>query len=108
MDSDERDIFNFLQTWGSEYVGVKEICRRAGTKKRFHEDADWARPVLQKMLENGILERDEAGRYRVKPKDRKHRGGRWVSPDIANILKENGLETDHHSVPIPIEDPEPT
>ena len=48
MDSDERDIFHYLQTWGANFVSAKEICRRAGSKKRYNEDNDWARgPLMQ-------------------------------------------------------------
>jgi len=91
MDSDERDIFQYLKTWGKEYVGVKEICRRAGSKKRYHDDPNWAIPMLVTMAERGILERDAAGRYRVKPKDKAKHGGRWISPEIEEILKKKGV-----------------
>ena len=91
MDSDERDIFQYLKTWGKEFVGVKEVCRRAGAKKRYHEDPDWAVPMLVIMAERGILERDAAGRYRVKPKPKTKAGGRWISPEIEEILKKKGV-----------------
>jgi len=100
MDSDERDIFNYLKTWGEEYVGVKEICRRAATKRRYHEDPEWAKPILLTMAERSILERDILGRYRVKPKAKHNRGGRWISPDLEKILKEKGVEVDSNSTQI--------
>lgn len=91
MDSDEREIFNFLKTWGSEYVNASEVSRRAGSKKRYHEDRDWAKVVLMRMQDRGIVESDTNGRYRVKPvKKDKHK--RWVSPEIAKILGEGGVE----------------
>jgi len=96
MDSDEREIFNYLKTWGKEFVNVREICRRAGGRRRFAEDPDWAKPVVLLMHERGILERDNVGRYRVKPKE-KHKGGhgaRWVSPEIAKMLKEKGIQVE--------------
>ena len=58
MDADERDIFQFLKTRGTDFVGAMEIARRAGNKKRFYEDPDWAKVVLMRMGERGILERD--------------------------------------------------
>ena len=100
MDADERDIFNYLKTWGAEFVGVREICRRAGSKKRYHEDPEWAKPVLQLMAERSILERDILGRYRVKPKPKHGRGGRWIAPDIEKLLKENGVEVESNSTEI--------
>jgi hypothetical protein len=91
MDADERDIFQYLKTWGKEYVGVKEICRRAGSKKRYHADPNWAIPLLVIMTERGELERDAAGRFRVKPKSKTKHGGRWISPEIEEILKSKGV-----------------
>lgn len=90
MDSDEREIFSFLKTTGKDFVAAREICRRAAGKKRFHDNADWAKPILQSMAERNILETDGTGRYRIKPK-KKHGGGRWMSPDIEKLLKEKGI-----------------
>jgi len=97
MDSDEREIFHFLKTWGNEYVGATEICRRASTKKRFHTTPDWAKPVLQRMAERGILDSDALGRYRIKPAPKKGHKGRWISPEIQKILKDSGVEVDSNS-----------
>ena len=94
MDSDEREIYQFLESWGTEYVGVKEIARRATTKKRFYEEPDWAKVVLMRMLEHGLLERDGQGRYRIKPVSNKEKNKRWVAPDIDKILQDCGVETD--------------
>ncbi len=97
MDSDERDIFQYLKTWGKEFVGVKEICRRAGSKKRYHDDPNWAIPMLVIMTERGELERDAAGRYRVKPKPKTKAGGRWISPEIEEILKKKGVAVESNT-----------
>lgn len=93
MDSDEREIFNFLKTTGKDFVNAKEICRRAAGKARFQEDPEWAKPILQTMLERGILESDGGARYRIKPKP-KRSGSRWMSPDIAKLLKDKGLKVE--------------
>ena len=94
MDCDEREIFHFLKTWGSEFVGAVEIARRAGIKKRFYDEPDWAKPVLMRMADRGILESDSSGRYRIKPISRKDKQKRWVAPDIAKILQESGVEVE--------------
>jgi hypothetical protein len=94
MDGDERDIFQFLKTRGTEFVGAMEIARRAGNKKKFYEDPDWAKTVLMQMQERGILEHDAAGRYRIKPVSRKDKNKHWVAPDIAKILHESGVEVE--------------
>jgi hypothetical protein len=94
MSSDEREIFHYLQTWGVEFVSAKEVSRRAGSKKRYHEDPDWAKPLLMALAERGVLESDSMGRYRVKPERKKGHKQRWVSPEIEKLLKENGVEVD--------------
>jgi hypothetical protein len=91
MDTEEREIFQFLKTFGEEYVSAKEIARRAGGKKKFHTNPEWAKPVLERMRERGVLESDIQSRYRVKPVAKKGRDKRWVSPDIAKILQESGV-----------------
>lgn len=92
MDMDEREIFLFLKTYGVDFVAAREICRRASGRKRYHEDHEWAKPILIRMAERGILESNSEGQYRVKPTKKKT--GRWVSPDIAKILQENGVEVE--------------
>jgi hypothetical protein len=94
MDGDERDIFQFLKTRGTEFVNAMEVCRRAGNKRRFYQDPDWAKPILLRMQERGILDSDISGRYRIKPVSRKDKHKRWVAPDIAKILQESGVETE--------------
>jgi hypothetical protein len=92
MDSDERDIFQFLKAWGTGFTNAKEVARRASSKRRFHEDPEWAKTILMRMAERGILESDPQGRFRIKPVPKKSHGKQWVSPDIAKILKESGVE----------------
>jgi hypothetical protein len=93
MDADEREIFDYLKTFGEEWVNAKEVCRRAGGKKRFNEDNSWAKPILHRMKERHILEGDQLGRYRIKPVKKGHKG-KWVSPDIEKILRESGVQVD--------------
>jgi hypothetical protein len=94
MDTDERDIFQFLKTWGADFTNSKEIARRASSKKKFYDDPDWAKPILMRMEERGILDSDTQGRYRIKPVPKKKQSKQWVSPDIAKILKESGVEVE--------------
>jgi hypothetical protein len=91
MDTDEHEIFRFLKTWGTDFTNAKEVCRRAGTKQRFYQDPDWAKPILARMEERGILEKDMQGRYRIKPVSKKKWGKQWISPNVADILKDSGV-----------------
>jgi hypothetical protein len=93
MDADEREIYYYLKSWKKEFISSREVCRRAGGKKRFRQDEEWAKPVLLRMVEKGILENDTGGHYRLKPMDKQvQKSKRWVSPQIARILKESGKD----------------
>ena len=55
MDSEEREIFDFLKTWGSDFVSYKEIARRAGGKKKYYENPDWAKPNPERSARSSTL-----------------------------------------------------
>jgi hypothetical protein len=91
MDSDEREVFFFLRSQSDQSFSAGSICRHAGGKRRFRDAPDWARPVILRMVERGILEVDATGNYRLKPLPKARSAAkRWVSPHIAAILKESG------------------
>ena len=93
MDSDEREIYYYLKSWKLEFISARDICRRAGGKKRFRSDEEWAKPILVRMMEKGIIETNTSGQYRLKPIDKNNRKNkRWVSPQIARLLKESGKD----------------
>ena len=94
MDSEEHEIFQFLKTWGGDFVSYKEIARRAGGRKKYHQNPEWARPLLMRMKERNVLEGDAMGRFRIKPVSSKDKHKRWVSPDIAKILEEKGMKVE--------------
>jgi hypothetical protein len=92
MDADEREIYQFLKSWGSQFIASREICRRAGGKQRSHQEPEWAKPVLLRMVEHGILESNATGHFRIKRFPRNNKNKQWVSPDIAKILEEKGVK----------------
>ncbi len=93
MDADEREIYYYLKPWRNEFISSHEICRRAGGKRRFRHDQEWAKPILVRMAERGILETDASGHYRLKPAEKKGRRSKhWVSPQIARVLRESGRD----------------
>ena len=95
MDADERDIFQFLKSWGSNYLAAREICRRAGGRQRFNEEPDWAKPILLRMEGRGVLESNATGQFRIKPVRKiKEKSEGSVSSEVAKLLKESGAETE--------------
>ena len=107
MDADERAIFDYLKTFGEDWVSAKEICRRAGGKKRFAEDNNWAKPVLRRLQEHNLIEGDALGRYRLKPARKHGPKETWTAPDIEKILQEDGVEGDTGSAVAATESDEP-
>lgn len=94
MDSDEKEIHDYLKGFGRQFVSAREICRRAGGKRKWAKNPYWAMPVLTAMVDKNILETDEMAHYRIKPDEKEERKKRWLSPEIAKILKEKGLNDD--------------
>ena len=90
MDADEREIYQFLKSWGGQFVAAREICRRAGGKRRSQEEPEWAKPVLLRMVGRGVLESNATGHFRIKRFSKKNRDKQQVSPDIARISEEGG------------------
>jgi len=95
MDADERDICMYLKTWPGQFVSAREICRRAGGKWRFREDAQWALPVLLRLAEKGTIEEDTNGHYRLPRGEQKVTTQKWVSPHIKNIIAQSGKNFTH-------------
>jgi hypothetical protein len=96
MDADERDIYFHLKAHHAlEFVPEHAICRHSGGKHKYRESLDWAKPALLRMLERGIVEVNSEGAYRLKPFAQGKAGSkRWVSPQIAAILKKSGRSFD--------------
>jgi hypothetical protein len=90
MDSEERDICSFLEAMAGQFVSAREIARRAGGKWRFQEDPNWPVPALLRLMENGIVKSDAAGRYGLGNPTKKAAPQRWISPQIKKILEESG------------------
>jgi len=94
MDADEKEICQYLKGWPGQFVSVAEISRRAGGKGRYRRDPGWAMPFLSRLVEKGILESDSTGHYRLKPRTKKEKLKRWVSPHIQKILEKSGRSFD--------------
>jgi hypothetical protein len=96
MNALEREIYYYLKSRRRQFITVREISRRTGGRRRFRAFPDWAMQVLSGMADRGIVERDAEGCYRLKPIPPKATAGkRWVSPAMAEILKQSGKAFDN-------------
>ncbi|SPE54673.1 hypothetical protein SBV1_1910018 [Verrucomicrobia bacterium] len=94
MDADEREIYNFLKTRRHEFISVRDISQRLGSKRLRNASPEWAKSILERMTERGILQTDGEG-FCLKPIQLKENSGkRWVSPEVAKILKASGKFSD--------------
>ncbi|HTL16797.1 MAG TPA: hypothetical protein VL793_06145 [Patescibacteria group bacterium] len=92
MDADERDICLYLKGFPGQFLSFKDICRRAGGKRRYRQEPEWATPVLARLVERGVIESDSTSHYRLKIQPKKEKTGRWVSPQIRKILEKSGKD----------------
>lgn len=94
MDADERQIVDYLKSWPRHYVAAREVARRAGGKRRFRDEPQWAYPVISRLLEQNVIETDGLGHYRaiMATADVKSRKKRWVSPQMRRILERSGKD----------------
>lgn len=90
MNADERDICNYLKSWPGQFVYGRDIARRAGGKWRFREDPEWAVPILARLVEQGIVDSDSTGQYRLRMK--KEKAKKWTSPQIQRILEKSSKD----------------
>jgi hypothetical protein len=93
MDPDQNSICQFLKSWPDQFVSRREICRRAGGKWRYREDENWAVPVLQRMLENRVIECDDTSHFRLLREETAGSAKKrklWLSPAIRSMLKRSG------------------
>jgi hypothetical protein len=96
MTAQEREIYYYLKARRHDFVPLREISRRTGSKRRFRATPDWARSILASMSERSILEGDPERGYRLKPMPKKEtKGKRWAAPEIAKVLKASGKAFDN-------------
>jgi len=65
MGRDEQDILEFLKQFDT-FVSRKEITKRVGGKTRFRKNPGWARPILDRLVVEGLIEANEHDHYRLK------------------------------------------
>ena len=98
LSADEKDIYDYLKSYSKQYISGREVCRRAGGKRRFQEDPHWAFRILPRMIEKGAVEADSLGHYRLRDDGEEtkpnKKNKRWVAPHIERILRQSGKKFD--------------
>ncbi len=65
MTYEETAIMNFLGGTPGAYVARREIARKALRRTDFEENPHWADAPLVSLVDQGLLEQDESGHYRI-------------------------------------------
>ena len=66
MSGDETMVLQYLNCFPNLFVAAAEVSKRAGDRRRYKANPDWAKPALQLLTMQGVLEVDASGHYRVK------------------------------------------
>ncbi|MEY4387555.1 MAG: hypothetical protein RLY20_2838 [Verrucomicrobiota bacterium] len=93
MDTDERQVIDYLKSWPGMFVSAREVARRAGGKRRFRDEPQWVYPVLSRLVEQKHIETDGLGHYRfAASRNAKKQRGQWISPHVRRILERSGKD----------------
>jgi len=92
MEPEEKEICAYLKGVAGQFVSAREICRRAGGKWRYRDNPEWAIPFLVHLVERKVLESDATSHYRLIKRNKKNRMGKWLSPQMREILESSGKD----------------
>lgn len=66
MTYEEMAILTFLKSRPDNFVGRREIARKALRRADFEEDPHWVDAPLASLTDQRLIEQDESGHYRVR------------------------------------------
>jgi hypothetical protein len=66
MTYEEMAIVNFLKGNPGSFVARREIARKALKRAVFEEDPHWVDPPLSSLLDQGLVEQDDSGHFKIK------------------------------------------
>jgi len=67
-EHEEQMILEFLDAYPDAFLSAGEIARKAAGRRHFEEDPRWAYRPLSNLVARGLLETDEGGHFRLKPR----------------------------------------
>jgi hypothetical protein len=66
MTYEETAIMNFLKGSPDDYLARREIARKALKRTIFEEDPHWADAPLGSLVDQGLVEQNDSGHYKIK------------------------------------------
>jgi len=95
LTADQNAILDYLKTSPDDLFPAPKIARHAAGKDRYFEDPRWANHGLASLLDLGLVEMGDCGRYRIKtiPAQKCQNRQAFVAPHLQEILKQKGYCT---------------
>ena len=69
MNFEEKQVLDFLKPCPRVYFSVREIGRKAGTRRQYYDNPEWPLPHLQFLTQKGHLLVNPMGHYCFVPQD---------------------------------------
>ena len=64
LSSDEIEVLEYLKAYNGEFVSMGEICRSAGGRHKYKDSPNWARGIMPRLVDEGLIQVNERGHYR--------------------------------------------
>src|SRR4051794_29355749 len=93
MSGDEQMVLQYLNSFPNLFVSAAEVSKRAGDRRQYKANPEWARRPLHLLTLQGVLEMNASGHYRTKPKA--EHGGE----ELAAAAEEKPPETPSEETP---------
>jgi hypothetical protein len=84
FSSDELEILDYLKSWKGTSVPFAEISRCAGGRRKFRQSPDWARGLMTRLVDAGLITVNDRGHYRIVETEE-------ISEAIENEMAEQSL-----------------
>ncbi len=65
MNHEELAIMNFLRATPESFIARREIARKAQKRQVFEENPHWVDAPLSSLLDQGFIEQDASGHFRI-------------------------------------------
>jgi hypothetical protein len=66
MTAEEYEIYHYLNRTPGQFVSIYDIAKDLGGRRTFASNRDWAYECLGRLENEGLVDKNQAGEYRVR------------------------------------------
>lgn len=66
MSAEEYELYHYLNRTPGCFVSLYDIAKDLGGRRTFASSREWALECLQRLENEGLVEKNEAGEYRIR------------------------------------------